>query len=105
MRARGTGAGEDTSMLTTFTADLTSTLAPFGWGAVGFVVVCLGAVVTALIAARASRLAAPTRAATSAPPRTSAIRKVAPVRARPTDDQNAAPAQTAEAICSAPSAR
>ena len=36
-------------MITTFAADLTSMLAPFGWAAVGFVAAGLGAVVTALI--------------------------------------------------------
>ena len=75
-------------MIATFAADLTSTLAPFGWAAFGFVAAGLGAVVTALIVARASRPTAPTRAATSAPPQTAAIREAAPMRARPTDDQN-----------------
>ena len=76
-------------MIATFAADLTSTLAPFGWAAFGFVAAGLGAVVTALIVARASRPTAPTRAATSAPPQTAAIREAAPMRARPTDDQSA----------------
>lgn len=75
-------------MITTFAADLTSMLAPFGWAAVGFVAAGLGAVVTALIVARASRPTAPTRAATSAPPQTAAIREATPMRARPTDDQD-----------------
>ena len=54
-------------MMTTFAADLTSTLAPFGWAAAGFAVLGLGAIVTALIAAGGARPAAPTRAETSEP--------------------------------------
>ena len=74
-------------MMMTFTADLTNRLAPFGWAAVGFVVAGLGAIVTALIVARASRPTAPIRATTSAPPETSAIPEAAPARARATDGQ------------------
>ena len=52
-------------MMTTFAADLTSTLAPFGWGAAAFVMMGLGAVVTALIVAGGTAPAVPTQAATS----------------------------------------
>jgi hypothetical protein len=42
-------------MMTSFAADLTSTLAPFGWAAAGFVVLGLGALLAALMVAGGAR--------------------------------------------------